>query len=623
MCGIAGIIADAPGLLERKDLDRLAAAIAHRGPDGEGIWVSENGTTGLVHRRLAIIDTSERGHQPMHTGDRKYTIVYNGEIYNFLELRRELEALGSSFFSDSDTEVILEAWRHWGPSMLTRFNGMWALVIRDNRTGDVFLARDRFGIKPLLYAHSAGRLAFASEMRALLALPWVDSQIDPAIATRLLFDPFSVEGSESSLHRSIRRIPGGHFAWLRRGQFSLHRWWTTSEHLVAVPSTPADRAERFKELFLDAVRIRMRSDVPVGTCLSGGFDSSAIACAMAHVASDTQPHLREARDWRHAFIASFPGLSNDETPEALEAAAFAGVTPHVLRFDQQDPMTQIHAVMGDLDDVYISLTTAPWQIYRELRKARTLVSLDGHGADELMGAYRQQGQAVGFALRNQMAMWTQGSPAMQHAFDSAKLAMLSARGLNFLRHHRLNAPSAPPIASDRDVLPAHWGPMNRRLYRMFHATVLPTILRNFDRLSMAHGIEVRMPFMDWRLVTYVMSLPESDKLNGDTNKWVARQAMAGLMPDRIRVGKRKVGFNSPMPEWLNSKRMQAWTFDLLARKNEVFDELVDSRRLVNRVRNLTCTGGWTWENSARLWPYINLKWALDSTFLLPRAHVNP
>lgn len=612
MCGIAGIIANDPSLLQRSDLARLAAAIAHRGPDGEGIWINPEETAGFVHRRLAIIDTSSRGHQPMHTPDQQSSIVYNGEVYNFLEIRTELEALGSRFFSDSDTEVILEAWRHWGPDMLKRFNGMWALAIRDNRTGDVFFARDRFGIKPLLYTHAGGRFAFASEMRALMALPWVDRNVNASVAARLLFDPFSIEASESTLYSGIRRLPAGHCAWLKRNRLETHRWWNTTDHLVAVPPTPSERVERFRELFLDAVRIRMRSDVPVGTCLSGGFDSSAIACTMARVAQGTQPHGREARDWRHAFIASFPGQSNDETPEALEAAQYAGVTPHVLRFDQQDPLAAIDNVMGDLDDVYISLTTAPWQIYRELRAACTLVSLDGHGADELMGAYLQEGGGFGFALRNQAARWTQGSPLAQRALDSAKLALLSSRGLNFLKNHHVIAPRAIDIASDADTLPDHWGPLNRRLYRMFHSTVLPTILRNFDRLSMAHGIEVRMPFMDWRVVTYVMSLPDADKLHGGRNKWVARQAMDGLMPERIRMGKRKVGFNSPMPEWLNAQGMQPWLSDLLDKPNEVFDGLVDSAGLRRRVQALTSTAQWNWDNSARLWPYINLKWVLDA-----------
>jgi asparagine synthase (glutamine-hydrolysing) len=331
---------------------------------------------------------------------------------------------------------------------------------------------------------------------------------------------------------------------------------------------------------------------------------------MAHVAADSKPHLREASDWRHAFIASFPGQSNDETPEAMEAAAYAGVTPHVLSFEDKDPLAQIDTILADLDEVYIGLPTAPWQIYRELRSAHTLVSLDGHGADELMGGYRQAGQSLGFALRNHAARLAQGSVAIQHAIDSVKLATLSARGLNFLRGHTLIAPRPPTLPSDSDILPSHWGPLNRRLYRMFHGTVLPTILRNFDRLSMAHGVEVRMPFMDWRLVTYVMSLPDDAKSEDGRTKAVARNAMAGFMPDSIRMARRKVGFNSPMPEWLNGA-LGRWATSLLSRPESQFDALVDRKALLERVNGLNASRRWDWEQCGRLWPYLHLKWYLE------------
>ena len=610
MCGIAGVLVDQGAELDAHDLRQLADALAHRGPDGEGIWVSADRSAGFVHRRLAIIDTSDRGHQPMHTVDRTHTIVFNGEIYNFIELRQQLLQLGSVFHSDSDTEVIVEAWRHWGKAMLSRFNGMWAMAIRDNVSGDVFLARDRFGIKPLLYTQSAGRFAFASEMRALSTLPWLDRRPDSEVATRLLFDPFSIEGGERSLLQSVRRLPAGHCAFVRNGRIAVERWWRTTDHLVTPPATAAQQADHFREVFLDATRLRLRSDVSVGTCLSGGFDSSAITCAIAHVANSHHPHLREAKDWRHAFIASFPGQSNDETPQALEAADFAGVTPHVLTMRDDDALAQIDTVLDDLDDVYISLPTAPWQIYRELRRAGTVVSLDGHGADELMGAYRQEGQALGFWLRNMLAWGSSHHRTFGRASESAKAAWLTARGLNFLRHHRASAPADLGTPFDRDELPAAWGPMNRRLYRMFHATVLPTILRNFDRLSMAHGVEVRMPFMDWRLVTYVMSLPDDAKSAQGTSKFVARQAMAGLMPEGIRLGRRKVGFNSPMPEWLNGP-LAPWVQAILNSADSVFEEIVDVPALRKRIATLSASRTWTWETVGRLWPYVHLKWRFD------------
>lgn len=610
MCGIAGILVNDPADLDGADLARLSTTLAHRGPDGEGIWISADRTAGLVHRRLAIIDTSDRSNQPMHSADGAHSIVFNGEIYNFLELRDQLEQLGSQFRSDGDTEVILAAWRHWGADMLERFNGMWALAIRDNVSGIVFLARDRFGIKPLLYARSDRRFAFASEMRALLALPWLDRQVDRNSARRLLFDPFSIEGGEQTLFSSIRRLPAGHMAFVQKGYVDVRRWWRTCDHLVVPPVTIEGQADRFRELFLDAVKLRMRSDVALGTCLSGGFDSSAITGAMAHVARQSYSHRREARDWRHAFISSCPGQSNDETPRALEMARFGGVIPHVSVFNDHDAVANIDKILEDLDDIYISLPTAPWKIYSELRRARIVVSLDGHGADELMGAYRQRGESLGFFLRNGIA-WGESHSAKARAMsERAKIAMRMLQDLNFLRHKLFAPPRPLNTPFDNDDLPGEWGGMNRRLYQMFHVSVLPTILRNFDRISMAHGIEIRMPFMDWRLVTYVMSLPDSAKSACGFSKYVARKAMAGLIPDEIRLEKVKVGFNSPMPELMNGA-LRPWVNATLDRPNALFDEIVDTKSLRRKVKSLNEKSAWNWENSQRLWPYINLHWFLD------------
>jgi asparagine synthase (glutamine-hydrolysing) len=609
MCGIAGILVTDPSQLRREDVSTLGRVLQHRGPDGEGQWYSPDGRIGLVHRRLAIIDTSERGDQPMHSADGRYTLVYNGEIYNFIELRRELEALGSTFRSESDSEVILEAWRHWGRAMLPKFNGMWALVLVDHASGEAFIARDRFGIKPLHYLLRDGLFAFASELRAIRALPQATRGLDRAIVARLLFDPFSIEASSRTLFEDIHRLPAGHCARLAGGRLQVERWWRTTDHLVDAPRTEAEAAERFRELFFDAIRLRMRSDVAIGTCLSGGFDSSAVACGMKLVAGDRSPALHDARDWRHAFVASFPGQPNDETPEATEAAAWAGVAPHFLAVDDDHAEADIDTILADLDDVYISLTTAPWQIYRELRRNGITVSLDGHGADELMGAYRGQDDALALRVRNLVAR-ASGTRAGIAATESAKAAWLSAKGLNFLRGHRFTAPRGPALPCDADELPAHWGPFNRRLYRMFHATVLPTILRNFDRLSMAHGIEVRMPFMDWRLVTFVMSLPDAMKSANGYGKWIARVALEGRMPERIRMNRRKVGFNSPMPGWLNGP-LRPWAETTLARPNAQYDEVVDRPALLARVRALGAHGQWDWHRVGRLWPYLHLKWLMD------------
>jgi len=608
MCGIAGIVNFRGNAVEQAEISRLTSLLAHRGPDGDGAWFSGNRSVAFGHRRLAIIDPGPGGYQPMLSPDGRYVIIFNGEIYNFLELRRELESLGASFRTESDTEVILEAWREWQEGMLPRFNGMWALAIFDTETNYLFLARDRFGIKPLLYAVTPERLVFASEQRALMQSRLFATSIDVGVARRFVLDAFGVEGSERTLCREVRRLQAGHFMWVRKGRLDIRRWWNTVDHLPALPRSDAEQVDRFRELFLDAVGLRMRSDVPIGTCLSGGFDSTAVLCTMAaHEKAGMGP--RDNAAWRHAFVATFPGASNDERPFAEQAAAWAKVDPTFLEIGQKEALPDLERILTDADDIYLLPPSPIWLIYRELRRQKVVVSLDGHGADELMGAYRQEGEALAFRLRNTLAGFSSSSEWARRGVDLLRVLTIKRQGHYFLRGGLRDVPAQLPLLGDDDTLPPDWGSLNRRLYRMFHGTVLPTILRNFDRISMAHGIEVRMPFMDWRLVTYTMALPEASKSCGDYTKLIARRALEGRMPETIRMGRRKIGFNSPMPEWLNGS-LSGWVTSLLEQKVPAFAELVDEKKLRAAVDRLTASKTWGWESAGRIWPYFNMKWML-------------
>jgi asparagine synthase (glutamine-hydrolysing) len=608
MCGIAGIVEISGKPVEPSDISHLTGLLAHRGPDGTGIWFNTDRNVALGHRRLAIIDPGAGGYQPMLSADDRYVITFNGQIYNFLELRRELEAQGAVFRTQSDTEVILAAWQAWREGMLSRFNGMWALAIFDTQTKELFLARDRFGIKPLLYAMSPQRLVFASEQHALVKSGLIATSVDVDVARRLLLDAFGVEGSERTLCNEVRRLQGGHLMWLRQGRLEIRRWWCTVDHLPDLPTTEAGRVERFHELFQDAVALRMRSDVPIGTCLSGGFDSSAVICTMsAHEKIGMGP--RDSAAWRHAFVATFPGAMNDERPMAEQAAAWAKVDPTFVEIGTNDALTDLDRILGDNDDVYIGLPSAAWLIYQELRRQKVIVSLDGHGADELMGAYLQDGQSGAFRIRNALAGLSSSSRWARRGVDVLRALKIRRQGHYFLRGGLRDIPAELPLVGDDDALPRDWGSLNRRLYRMFHGTVLPTILRNFDRVSMAHGIEVRMPFMDWRLVTYTMALPEASKSSDGYTKVIARRAMANRMPEAIRMGRRKVGFNSPMPEWLNGP-LSGWIADLLQQNVPAFAELVDENLLRGTVSRLTASKTWDWEAVSRVWPYLNMKWMM-------------
>jgi asparagine synthase (glutamine-hydrolysing) len=333
-----------------------------------------------------------------------------------------------------------------------------------------------------------------------------------------------------------------------------------------------------------------------------------VICAMsAHEKAGMGP--RDSAAWRHAFVATFPGALNDERPMAEEAAAWAEVDPTILVIGQEEALPNIDRILDDNDDVYIALQSAIWLVYRELSRQKVLVSLDGHGADELMGAYLQEGQLGAYRLRNAVERFSSTSKWSRQGVDFLRAMMIQRQGHYFLRGGPRDMPSPFRLVGDDDRFPREWGALNRRLYRMFHSTVLPTILRNFDRLSMAHGVEVRMPFMDWRLVTYTMALPDESKSSDGYTKVIARRAMEDKMPESIRMGRKKIGFSSPMPEWLNGP-LSGWTAALLDQNVPGFADLVDEAGLRKTVSRLTATRTWDWENVGRVWPYLNMKWAM-------------
>lgn len=647
MCGIAGIwnLDGAP--VASADIDNLTDSLAHRGPDGRGIWQEDDCSVALGHRRLAILDLSDAGRQPMSYADGRYQIVYNGEIFNFLEIRNDLEQRGHVFKSTSDTEVILAAYSEWGEGMLCRFNGMWAFVIYDRREHQMFFARDRFGIKPFHYRLTPRQFSFASELKSFKHLAGYEPALDQETARAFLLNGFGVEGTRRTMLAGVNRLQGGHCALLKDGRLSVKRWWNTLDHLITPPGTLEAQAEEFRTLLYDSVRIRMRSDVAVGSCLSGGFDSSAIVCAMAEIGRE-RVHVRQSKDWQQTFVATFPGAVNDERAEAEAAIRYAGVTGHFFPVTDQEALAGLDQVLMDFDDVYIGLPTAVWLIYRELRRRRVFVSLDGHGADELMGAYAppdyllfhdapsllsspmknlqllQEYQNLCGDLRERFGPTLlfpgsirailQNHPSLGGGLQNNPSLLKLARRIrrcvstdSFLRDTSpIEGDDFVSVAVD-DQMPEMYGSVNRRLYRMFHSDVLPTILRNFDRLSMSHGIEVRMPFMDWRLVRFVFSLPDSSKLGGGVTKRVAREAMKGHMPEVIRSARHKIGFNSPMPEWFKGP-LKTWLDDIAHHPVIQESSLVNGTKFAEFLKGKNNGGQWNWTDCSRVWPVAHLAW---------------
>lgn len=470
-------------------------------------------------------------------------ITFNGEVYNFLELRAQLVADGYRFHSETDTEVVAAAFHKWGEACQTRFNGMWAFAIWSPATQTLFLSRDRFGVKPLYVSVQGTRVAFASEVKAFLALPDFSARLNSDAAHSFFANPAAFDGTVlTTALAGVHRLPPGHSLTVTpQGAKGFKRWWETREHLPTVPIAYDEQVEGFRERFLNAVRLRMRSDVRIGTSLSGGLDSSAVASSVAHVArGGAHAELtRCATDWQRTFIATFPGDAVDERPYADAVVAHTGATPTYWAFDSVTATTDIAASVWALDDLSGAPAVPVYNIYRTMRDHGVVVTLDGHGGDELLAGYD----------------WYRDLPASE---------------------------------------------VNDALYRDFHRTHLPAILRNFDGCSMAHGVEVRSPFLDWELVTYAFALPGNTKYDGTRTKRILRDAMQDIMPDVIRSRTSKLGFESPLIGWANgalgplllaASRSDAWRSAPATAQSELLATLVQSR---------TPTHSWSTSDSVAL-----------------------
>jgi len=580
MCGIVGIWNFNQADISNETMDRFTDSLAHRGPDGRGTYHNSQARLQFGHRRLAIIDTSPMGHQPMSYSDGRYWIVLNGEVYNYLELRDELVQKGYEFQSNSDTEVILAAYIEWGENCQLKFNGMWAFAIWDSMERILFISRDRFGIKPLHYIVTERYFAFASETKAFLALPCYDYGFDEQVVAAALDNINGIENTEYCLLQGVKRLIGGHCLTLTSsGIPKVRRWWQTLDHLPSVPRDFKSQVVGFRELLIDACRLRMRSDVPLATSLSGGLDSSAVVCTM-HSIGQSEGFTP---NWQRSFVACFPGTHLDEeiyAREVIEATHAQGVFTNI---DVKQYFESISKIIYDFEELYFVLPLGALLNYQKMRESGVIVSLDGHGADEILGGYHfivesekehalsQMNISRYIDLLRTSQRFIGGSKSESNLFYAEIHALLNTAksySLGYLRQSVLGAAlrkiyrnlRGRKIAGSITLKPeqdnllqsklSSLTHLNRALYSYTHESTLPTILRNFDRCSMAKGIEVRSPFMDWRLVTYAFALPDKSKIGGGYAKRIIREAMVGMLPERIRLRTNKIGFSSPTEDWL-------------------------------------------------------------------------
>ena len=570
MCGIAGII----GRRSTANGKTMALKLKHRGPDNSSVWVTEESAfpATLVHTRLSVIDLSQAGDMPMHSQCGRYTLVYNGEIYNYIELRNELSRLGCNFKSNSDSEVLLQGLMLHGLEFQSRCNGMWAFCLYDSLLGCAYFGRDRFGVKPLFYHICGdGSLLFASEMKAITPLL---NSVSPSPDVDFCFrNLFGYEATSIAVIDGISRLPAGCQATFSNKRLSVSRWWETIEHVKPLQSNNyLEHVRTWQTLFSDSVALRLRSDVPLAISLSGGLDSSTIA---SYISKSID---LEATSYPHQILsvcATYPGSSIDESHWARmvsDSTSFKHISKSV------DPLASgwtIEEALAQVEDPYLTIPLPMLSTYKAIKEEGISVSIDGHGADELLSGYGQIPRALlsssnsaemnevlsiydstktgVYSTRERRSQLT-----LSRRYAKEVLTKIGLRCLDLKREHinrsRIQAEINQRLMSIRSH-PNYkrLDPFTAALFEIFEVTILPTLLRNYDRYSMACGVETRAPFLDWRLVTFTHSLPWASKLGGTYSKRILRDASLGILIDPVRLRRDKIGWNAPMHEWLNNE----------------------------------------------------------------------
>jgi asparagine synthase (glutamine-hydrolysing) len=562
MCGIAGFIG--AGTLD--DIRAMTDAVAHRGPDGEGQWKDPMLPVFLGHRRLAIVDLSH-GDQPMWDKAGEVGVVFNGEIYNHVPLRAELERLGHQFMSDhSDTEVLVHGWKEWGRALPEKLNGMFAFAIWDRRSRQIFLARDRFGEKPLYVARAGALFLFASELSALRAHSGFKAEIDPLALAKYFAHCFIP--APNALYRGARKLPAGH--WLEldvdSGREETGVYWRFSIEPDAAPPSEDEAAEELQGLLREATRIRLMSDVPLGVFLSGGVDSSAIA----HFASEAQKIS--------TFSVGFVEKSFDESAYARQMSARLGTDHHEQILTTDEARALAGEVLSRLDEPMADPSILPTYLLSRFTSRHVKVALSGDGGDELFAGYDT------FAAIGPAGFYNRLVPGPLHRMLAGMVELMpkSSRNmsLDFKLRRALAGVSAPPsqwnprwlgpLSPDvvGEVLNTSFSaeeifsetidawqsaaspdPIDRTLEFYTRFYLQDDILTKVDRASMMNGLETRAVFLDPEIAEFVRKLPSDFKFRGGMRKRLLKRALAGLVPDSI-LHRPKKGFGIPIKDWL-------------------------------------------------------------------------
>lgn len=606
MCGIAGILIKAANPMASMHLKKMTDAIDHRGPDGEGQWSNKKNTVLLGHRRLSIIDLSNNASQPMSYVNR-YQIVHNGEIYNYIEIRSFLQNKGYNFSTQSDTEVILAAYDYWKEKCLQQFDGMFAFAIWDEKEEKLFAARDRFGEKPFYYYEDDGHFIFASEMKALWAIG-----IEKNIDNKMLLNYITLGhvqnciDKEQTFFEDIYSLPPSHYLTYEPSANQLSkitRYWSINKE-VRIDISASDAIEKFTELFSSSVKRRLRSDVLLGTSLSGGLDSSSIAFTIDQLQHNNDKE--EKISMLQTFSAVFPGFENDESKYIQAVVNGINIINYQTQPTALDLVTDFEKLCYHQEEPFQSSGIfAQYKVFELAKKHQVKVLLDGQGADETLAGYpryihwylqevlsrhklgatqiernafRKNNQPFRWDLKNIVAAFLPSHAAIQ----------LEKNEYHKTIHHPYITPEFLKLSAGRDWEGIH-KPIVTKLNDILHFNTtemgLEELLRFADRNSMAHGREVRLPFLNHELVEFVFSLPSQLKMHDGWTKFLLRKAMDKKLPDKIVWRKEKIGFEPPQKTWMQDPAVQEYIME--AKRKLVNTGILTKKALDKKIEPLS------------------------------------
>lgn len=595
MCGIAGYYSLNRERIDSGRFKSTLDTLIHRGPDdfgyaainsfsGETLFVEDPEAGGgkvispdliLGHRRLSIIDLSPAGRQPMTEETGSFWIVYNGEIYNYVEVREELRHLGHLFLTKTDTEVILRAYAQWGEACLSKFNGMFAFALWDVKKRTLFCARDRMGVKPFYYYADDNRFIFASEIKAILAMG-----VKPEINAQIMYDYLSQglsDHTEETFFHGIKQLKSGHYISLSQKRLNIQRWWDIADTELEEPSDET-YAEKFLEIFTDSIRLRLRSDVPIGTCLSGGLDSSSIVCIANNLMFHGGYSSEVVGERQRTFSSCFEDRKYDERIFIEEVIKKTNAGAHYTFMQGKGLFDLLPKVIWHQDEPFGSTgVIAQWHVMKIAAENGIKVLLDGQGSDEIMAGYHLYFGAFYVDILKRLniprfVVELLSYKKVHRRLDYPLLASIAKAALPDLMVALLRRVPYVEKISGKSTIANAWldGDFNQRyrreypqrkkfrnalknhLYSDLLYTRLPALLRYEDRNSMSFSLEARVPFLDYRLVEYVFSLPPSQKIRNGMTKVLLRNAMKGILPETVRTRSDKMGYETPESVWFRS-----------------------------------------------------------------------